>query len=223
MQHKRISKCLSAAARQAIDEHYANPCPELTLRCPEIAGRLDALERCRVATQDLPVGKAANVVGNGLAIINEWVSRFEKSGPAKLVRRSTRPHNMGLRERRTPELVALITELRNKHFAWGRDKIYHRLLEMSWIVSLTIIGLILVELVREGKIKPIEPAKRIVAQDERGAKKLGQKRGTPKRKHAMREKSKLDRKVGDRIRADMPEDPLTTDLGFGSFSEHRGY
>jgi len=63
-QRKRTPKGLSAAARQAIDDHYANPCPELSARHPEIAERLGVLERYWVATQDLPVRKAAKVVGS---------------------------------------------------------------------------------------------------------------------------------------------------------------
>jgi len=63
MQRKRTPKGLSAAARQAVDDYYANPCTELSSRHPEIAERLDVLERYWVATQGLPVRKAAKVVG----------------------------------------------------------------------------------------------------------------------------------------------------------------
>jgi len=131
MQRKRTPKGLSAAARQAVDDHYANPCPELISRHPEIAERLDVLERYWVATQDLPVRKAAKVVGKGLSTIDEWVARLEEGGPGNLAKRSARPHNMRPREKHTPELVALITELRNEHFAWGRDKIYYHLLKWA--------------------------------------------------------------------------------------------
>jgi len=59
------------AARQAVDDHCANPCPELISRHPEIAERLDRRERYWVATQGLPVRKAAKVVGKGLTTIDE--------------------------------------------------------------------------------------------------------------------------------------------------------
>jgi len=50
MQRKRTPKGLSAAARQAVDDYCANPCPELISRHPEIAEHLDVLERYWVAT-----------------------------------------------------------------------------------------------------------------------------------------------------------------------------
>jgi len=211
MQRERTPEGLSAAARQAVDDYYANHCPELSSRHPEIAERLDVLERCRVATQDLPVRKAAKVVGKGLAAIDEWVARLEEGGPANLAKRSTRPRNMRLRERRTPELVALITELRNERFAWGRDKIYHRLRDMGWEVSLTTIGRVIGEILREGEIEPIEAAKREVEQDEADMKKLEQKRRKPKREHAVREKPEPAEVAGDRFRADTPEVHLVAD------------
>jgi len=82
MQRKRTPKGLSAAARQPVDDHCANPCPELISRHPEIAGRLDVHEHCWVATQDLPVRKAAKVVGKGLSTIDEWGARSRS--PANL-------------------------------------------------------------------------------------------------------------------------------------------
>jgi len=58
MQRKKTPKGLSVAARQAVDDHYANPCPELISRHPEIAERLDVLERYWVATQETGVPAA---------------------------------------------------------------------------------------------------------------------------------------------------------------------
>jgi len=90
------------------------------------------LERYWVATQGLPVRKAAKVVGKGLTTIDEWVARLEEGGPANLARRSKRPHKVRPREKRTRALVALITRLRNRHFAWDRDKIKRYLRRRGW-------------------------------------------------------------------------------------------
>jgi len=159
----------------SVDDYYANPCLELISRHPEIAERPDVLERYWIATQGLPVRKAAKVVGKGLTMIDEWAALLEEGGPANLAKRSTLPHGVRTREKRTRALVALITRLRNRSFAWGRDKIKRYLRRRDWEVSEAIIGRIIGDLLSRNKIKPIIAARRKVVRDGRRWKSKGRK------------------------------------------------
>jgi len=199
MQRKRTPKGLSVAARQAVDDYYANPCPELSSRHLEIAERLEVLERYWVETQGLPVRKAAKAVGKRLATIDEWVARLEEGDPANLAKRSTRPHNVRPREKRTRALVALITRLRNRRFAQGRDKIKRYLRRRGWEVSEATIGRIIGDLLSRNKIKPIIAAKCKGVRDDETVKKQRKKRHKPKRKYAVRKKSEPAEEAGDMI------------------------
>jgi len=138
----------------------ASLCPELTSRHPEIKERPDAIVRCRKASERMTHPQAAEVVGHGLSTLKGRIKLPEAGGSVNLAKRPTRPHNMRPREKRAPELVAQITEMRSERFAWGRDKICSRLRNLGWEISETAIGRIIGELLRKGKIKPIEPAKR---------------------------------------------------------------
>jgi len=116
------------------------PVHELISQHLEILECMDVLERYWVATQGLPVRKTAKVLGKGLSMIDAWVVQLEESGSANLAKCSTRPHSVCPREKRTRDLAALITRLRNKRFAWGRDKIKCYLRSRSWDVSEATIG-----------------------------------------------------------------------------------
>jgi len=127
-------------------DYYANPCTELRSLRPEIAERLDMLKGCWIANQGLPVRKAAEVVGNVLATIDEWGARFKEGSPANPAKQSTRPHNVHPHEKRTWALVVLITRLRKRRFAWGRGKIKRYLERRGWEVSEATIGRIIGDL-----------------------------------------------------------------------------
>jgi len=155
MQRKRTPKGLSASARRAVDDHYANPCPELSSRHPEIAERLDVLERYWVATQDLPVRKAAKVVGKGLTTIDQWVARLEEGGPANLAKHSTRPKNIRKPDKRTPEVLTRIKKLREEHPSASRDLLYDLLRKDGLDMSKTTVGRVLRQLYDSGDLAPI--------------------------------------------------------------------
>jgi len=212
MRSKNPPEVHASPARYATHDDSTGLCPELPSRHPEIKERLDAIRRYREAKGRMTQLQAAEVVGHGLSTLKEWINLLEAGGPANFAKCSTRPHNTRPREKRTLELVVLISNLRNKHFAWGSDKIYSHLQNLGWEVSEATIDRIIGELLRKSKIKPIESAKRQVAQDEKDIKKLEQKRPKPKRKHAVREKPELAAEVGDRIEADTLEVPLTADV-----------
>jgi len=188
--------------RQATHDDSASLCIELTSSHPEIKERLSPIRRYRKANKRMTQLQSAEVLGHGLSTLKQWIKLLETGGFTNLVKRSTRPHNMRAWEKRTFELVALITELRNEHFARGREKIYPHMRNLGLDVSETNIGRIFSELLCESKMKPIKAAKYQVVQDERDVKK-------PKGKHAVREKPEPDEEAGDRIEADTLDVPLT--------------
>jgi len=155
MQRKRNPKGLSAAARRAVDDHYVNPCPDLISLHPEIAERLGVLERYWVATQDMPVRKAAKAVGKGLSTIDQWVARLEEGGPANLAKRSTRPKNMRKPDKRTPEVLTRIKKLREEHPSASRDLLCDLLRKDGLNMSKTTISRVLRQLYDSGDLAPI--------------------------------------------------------------------
>jgi len=144
-------------------------------------------------------------IDNGLPILKEWIKLLERDGFINLVKNSTRPHNLRVRERRISELVTLITVLRDEYYARCRDIVYPHQRDMGWEVSPIIIGRIICQVLLASKIKLIEAAKHPVVQDEEGTNKLEQEHRARTRKHAVRPKLKPAVKSGNKIEVDTLE------------------
>jgi transposase len=71
------------------------------------------------------VTEVADRLGVTRQEVHKWITRYEAGGLAALADRSHRPH--GCSHQISPELEAMICELRRHHPGWGPRRIHHQL------------------------------------------------------------------------------------------------
>jgi transposase len=71
------------------------------------------------------VTEVADRLGVTRQAVHKWITRYEAGGLAALAVRSHRPH--GCSHQISPELEAMICELRRNHPGWGPRRIHHQL------------------------------------------------------------------------------------------------
>jgi transposase InsO family protein len=71
------------------------------------------------------VTEVAARLGVARQSVHNWIARYEQGGLAALADRSHRPHSCS--HQISPELEALICEIRRKHPSWGPKRIEHQL------------------------------------------------------------------------------------------------
>jgi len=96
----------------------------LIFRHPEVAERLDTVERFRNAKESLPLAQTAQAVCYPRSTLYDWDALY-KGDPASLVNASRRRKTAPIRTVRAPKLRATILKMR-KRFAWGhREDLRH--------------------------------------------------------------------------------------------------
>jgi len=129
----------------------------LIFRHPEVAERLDTVERFRNAKDSLPSAQAVQAVGYPRPTLYGWDALYKGDLPS-LVNGSRRSKTPLVRTARMSELQAAILKI-HKRFAWGIEKICSTLQEAGWRVSETSDGRAVQDLLESGKIKRISYAR----------------------------------------------------------------
>ena len=96
-------------------------------------------------------GLTARHFGVSRSTLYEWLKRYRQSGPRGLEDRSRRPHCVR-QPSWSPELVTAVLQLREQHPRWGKDKLAVLLHRQNWQVSVSMVGRILSQLRRQGRL-----------------------------------------------------------------------
>ncbi len=82
----------------------------------------------------------------------DWRHRYQQGGMRALEERSRRPRRVRP-PTWTPELADAVLALRVEHPRWGKDKLAPLLREVGWDVSVSMVGRILADLKRRGRLR----------------------------------------------------------------------
>lgn len=97
------------------------------------------------------VSLTARHFGFSRSTVYDWLRRYERGGAHALENRSRRPRNM-----RQPtwskDIEQAVLSLREAHPCWGKDKLVVLLREQGVILSVSMVGRILTQLKRQGKL-----------------------------------------------------------------------
>jgi transposase InsO family protein len=101
------------------------------------------------------VSLTARHFGLSRSTVYDWLRRFERRGAQGLEERSRRPRNV-----RQPtwsnELEQAVLQLRLEHPRWGKDKLAVLLRQQGFTVSVSMVGRILSQLKRQGRLPPAD-------------------------------------------------------------------